>query len=35
VAAGISVLAVIVALITIRVKKADLEGIDPMAAPAG
>jgi EmrB/QacA subfamily drug resistance transporter len=33
VAAGISVLALIIALVMIRIKKADLEGIDPMAAP--
>ena len=35
VAAGISVLAVIIALAMIRVKKSDLEGVDPMAAPTG
>ncbi|HEY1705095.1 MAG TPA: MFS transporter [Trebonia sp.] len=35
VAAGISVLAVIIALVMIRLKKSDLEGIDPMAAPMG
>jgi predicted MFS family arabinose efflux permease len=35
VAAGISLIAVIIALVMIRVKKSDLEGIDPMAAPAG
>jgi hypothetical protein len=33
--AGISVLALIIALVMIRVRKSDLEGIDPMAAPAG
>jgi EmrB/QacA subfamily drug resistance transporter len=33
VSAGISVLAVIIAVAMIRVKKSDLEGIDPMAAP--
>ena len=33
--AGISVLAVIIALVMIRVKKSDLAGIDPTAAPAG
>jgi len=33
VSAGISVLAVIIALVMIRVKKSDLAGIDPMAAP--
>jgi EmrB/QacA subfamily drug resistance transporter len=35
VAAGISVLAVIVALVMIRVRKSDLEGVEPMAAPTG
>jgi len=34
-AAGISVLAVIIALVMIRVRKSDLEGVDPMAAPTG
>jgi hypothetical protein len=33
VSAGISLLAVVLALVMIRVKKSDLEGIDPMAAP--
>ena len=32
--AGILLLAVIIALVMIRVKREDLEGIDPMAAPA-
>lgn len=35
VAAGISVLAVIIALVMIRTKKSDLKGVDPMAASAG
>jgi EmrB/QacA subfamily drug resistance transporter len=35
VAAGIAILAVIIALVMIRVKKSDLEGIDPMAAQTG
>src|SRR5712691_10016143 len=35
VAAGISVLAVIIALAMIRVKKSDLAGVEPMVAPAG
>ena len=35
VAAGIAVLAVIIALVMIRVKRSDLEGIDPMAAQTG
>jgi hypothetical protein len=35
VAAGVAVLAVIIALAMIRVTKSDLEGIDPMAAPTG
>jgi EmrB/QacA subfamily drug resistance transporter len=35
VAAGISVIAVIIALVMIRVKKSDLEGIDPAAAQTG
>jgi predicted MFS family arabinose efflux permease len=34
ISAGIAVLALIVSVIFIRVKKEDLEGIDPMAAPA-
>jgi ABC-type multidrug transport system permease subunit len=34
ISAGIAVLALIVSVIFIRVKKKDLEGIDPMAAPA-
>ncbi|MGH3281356.1 MAG: MFS transporter [Trebonia sp.] len=34
VAAGIALLAVVVSLALIRIKKADLEGIDPMAAPS-
>jgi len=33
VSAGIALLALIVALVLIRIKKADLAGIDPMAAP--
>jgi len=33
VSAGISLLAVIIALVFIRIKKADMQGIDPMAAP--
>ena len=33
VSAGISLLAVIIAVVMIRIKKSDLEGIDPMAAP--
>jgi hypothetical protein len=33
VSAGISILAVIIALVMIRVKREDLAGIDPMAAP--
>jgi hypothetical protein len=33
VSAGISLLAVIIAAAMIRIKRADLEGIDPMAAP--
>jgi hypothetical protein len=35
VAAGIAILAVILALVMIRVKRSDLEGIDPMAAQTG
>ena len=35
VAAGIAILAVIIALVMIRVKRSDLEGIDPMAAQTG
>ena len=35
VSAGIALLALVVSLIFIRVKKSDLEGIDPMTAPAG
>ena len=35
VASGMAILAVIIALVMIRVKKSDLEGIDPMAAQAG
>jgi EmrB/QacA subfamily drug resistance transporter len=35
VSALVAVLAVIIALAMIRLKKADLEGIDPMAAPVG
>ena len=35
VAAGISVFSVIIALVMIRVKKSDLEGIDPMVAQTG
>jgi hypothetical protein len=35
VSAGISLLAVIIALAMIRVKRSDLAGIDPMAAPGG
>ena len=35
VSAGIAFLAVVIALAMIRVKRADLAGIDPMAAPAG
>ena len=31
--AGISLLGLIIALVMIRVKREDLEGIDPMAAP--
>ena len=34
VSAGIALLALVVSLIFIRVKKSDLAGIDPMAAPA-
>jgi len=33
VSAGISLLAVVIALVMIRIKKSDMEGIDPMAAP--
>jgi predicted MFS family arabinose efflux permease len=33
VSAGISLLAVIIAVVMVRVKRSDLEGIDPMAAP--
>ena len=33
--AGISVRALIIALVMIRIKKSDLEGIDPMAAQTG
>ena len=33
VSAGISILAVVIALVMIRVKRSDLAGIDPMAAP--
>jgi hypothetical protein len=33
VSAGISILAVIIAVVMIRIRKSDLEGIDPMAAP--
>jgi hypothetical protein len=35
VAAGISLLSVIIALVMIRIKKSDMEGIDPMAAGMG
>jgi predicted MFS family arabinose efflux permease len=35
VAAGVAVLAVIIALAMIRVTKSDLQGVDPMAAPTG
>jgi predicted MFS family arabinose efflux permease len=35
VSAGISLLAVIIAVAMIRIKRADLAGIDPMAAPVG
>jgi hypothetical protein len=35
VSAGISILAVVIAVVMIRTKKSDLEGIDPMAAPTG
>jgi EmrB/QacA subfamily drug resistance transporter len=35
VSSGVALLGLIVSLVFIRVKKADLEGIDPMAAPAG
>jgi hypothetical protein len=35
VAAGIAILAVIIALVMIRVKRSDLEGIYPMAAQMG
>ena len=35
VAAGIAILAVIIALVMIRVTRSDLEGIDPMAAQTG
>jgi EmrB/QacA subfamily drug resistance transporter len=35
VAAGIALLALVIAVVFIRVTKKDLEGIDPMAAPAG
>ena len=31
--AGISLLAVVIALVMIRIKRSDMEGIDPMAAP--
>jgi EmrB/QacA subfamily drug resistance transporter len=34
VSAGIALLALVVSLVFIRVKRSDLEGIDPMAAPA-
>jgi EmrB/QacA subfamily drug resistance transporter len=33
VSAGIALLALVVSLVFIRIKKADLEGVDPMAAP--
>ena len=33
VSAGISILAVVIALVMIRLKREDLAGIDPMAAP--
>jgi threonine/homoserine/homoserine lactone efflux protein len=33
VAAGIALLALVIAVVMIRVKKSDLAGIDPMAAP--
>ena len=33
VSAGISLLAVVIALVMIRIKREDMEGIDPMAAP--
>ena len=33
VSAGISLLAVVIALVMIRIKRSDMEGIDPMAAP--
>ena len=32
VSAGISILAVVIALVMIRIKREDMEGIDPMAA---
>ena len=32
VSAGISLLAVVIALVMIRIKREDMEGIDPMAA---
>jgi fucose permease len=35
VSAGIALLALVVSLVFIRVTRADLEGIDPMAAPTG
>ena len=34
VSAGISLLAVVIALAMIRIKREDMEGIDPMAVPA-
>ena len=35
VSAGIALLALVIALVMIRIKREDLAGIDPMAAPAG
>jgi hypothetical protein len=35
VSAGIAALALVITLITIRVTREDLSGVDPMAAPAG
>ena len=35
VSAGISLAALVITLLAIRVTRADLEGVDPMAAPVG
>jgi len=35
VSAGIALLALVIALVMIRIKREDLAGVDPMAAPVG